>query len=70
MRISEMIEALQRIMEEEGNLQVTYYDEFMAEEGYDYDHEELWVPATPYVDWVKDNSGKKIRKVVCFDEAE
>ena len=63
MKISEMIQALQAILETEGDLRVTVYDEYLASEGWGYEEEDLWVDARPEVEVVVDD-GKEVEKVV------
>lgn len=66
MTITEMIKKLEAIREVEGDIRVTVYDEYTANEGWDYNHEELWLDAEPIVDMVTDDDDKEIEKVVCI----
>lgn len=64
MKISEMIQTLQAILETEGDLRVTVYDEYTACEGWGYKQEDLWVDARPEVEVVVDDDEKEVEKVV------
>ena len=64
MKISEMIKVLTEIKEKEGDLRVTVFDEYTANEGWDFKNEELWLDADANVDKVRDDHGKVLEKVV------
>ena len=66
MTITEMIKKLEAIRAIEGDIRVTVYDEYTANEGWDYKKEELWDNAVPIVDMVRDDDDKEIEKVVCI----
>ena len=66
MTITEIIKELEAIRAIEGDIRVTVYDEYTANEGWDYKNEELWVDAEPTVNMVTDNDDKEIEKVVCM----
>lgn len=54
MKISEFIKELEEIKEREGDLRVTVFDEYTANEGWDYNYEDLWTNACICVELVKD----------------
>ena len=62
MTISKMIEKLNAILATEGDIRVTVYDEYTAEEGWDYEECDLWLDAVPCVEKVADTN----EKVVCI----
>ena len=62
MTISEMIEKLKAILVTEGDIRVTVYDEYTANEGWDYEESDLWLDAEPFVEYVADTT----EKVVCI----
>lgn len=64
MKISEMIKVLEQIMATEGDLRVTTYDEYTANEGWDYESQDLWRDAHASVDMVTDDDDHEIEKVV------
>lgn len=64
MKISEMIKVLTEIKEKEGDLRVTVFDEYTANEGWDFKNEELWLDVDANVDKVRDDHGKVLEKVV------
>lgn len=64
MTISEMIKRLQAIKETEGDIRVTVYDDYTADEGYDYNNEDLWVDASAVIDVVTDDDDNELEKVV------
>lgn len=64
MKISEMIKALEQIMATEGDLRVTTYDEYTANEGWDYESQDLWRDARPFVEMVTDDDDTELEKVV------
>ena len=66
MKISEMIKALTTILETEGDLRCTIYDEYTANEGWGFKNEDLWCNARADIDWVIDDNNNKIEKVVLF----
>ena len=64
MTITEMIKKLEAIRDAEGDIRVTIYDDYTANEGWGYKHEELWSDAEPIIDMVLDDNDKEIEKVV------
>lgn len=64
MTISEMIKVLTEIKEKEGDLRVTVFDEYTANEGWDFRNEELWLTADASVDKVRDDHSNVLEKVV------
>ena len=64
MTISEMIKALETLKAEHGDIRVTVYDDYKANEGWDYKNEELWTSAEPVLDEVRDDDDEVIEKVV------
>ena len=66
MKISEMIKALTAILETEGDLRCTVYDDYTANEGWGFKNEDLWDDAVAHVRWVVDDDNNKIEKVVQF----
>lgn len=64
MTITEIITRLEEIRKTEGDIRVTVYDEYTANEGWDYATEDLWVNARPVVDMVRDDDDNEIEKVV------
>jgi len=64
MKITQMIAALTAILETEGDLRVTVFDTYTENEGWDYDHADLWCDAAPSLDWVTDDDDNEIEKVV------
>lgn len=64
MKISELISKLNTILETEGDLRVTVFDEYTEAEGWDYNREDLWLDASPSVGFVENDKGEKIEKVV------
>ena len=64
MKLSEMIKKLQAIYDEKGDLRVTIYDDYTANEGYDYKNEERWCDCEPVLDMVEDDDENKIEEVV------
>lgn len=64
MKISEMIKVLEQIMATEGDLRVACFDEYMANEGWDYEAQDLWPDAHASVDMVTDDDDHEIEKVV------
>ena len=66
MVISELIKKLEEIKEKEGDLHIKIFDNYAEEEGWGYDNQDLWLDASPVVEWVEDDDENKIEKVVCF----
>ena len=64
MKISEMVKVLNELMEKEGDLRVTIYEDYMANEGWGYKNEELWSTASAVVDEVLNDDDEVIEKVV------
>jgi len=64
MKISEMIKVLEQIMATEGDLRVACFDEYMANEGWDYEAQDLYPDAHASVDMVTDDDDHEIEKVV------
>ena len=64
MKISEMIKKLEEIKAKEGDLEVTIFDDYTANEGWDFKKEDLWMSATTTIDMVRDDNDKEIKKVV------
>lgn len=64
MRISEVIKNLEAILATEGDIRVTVFDEYTANEGWDYKNEDLWVDTEPVVVVVRDDNGKELERVV------
>jgi hypothetical protein len=64
MKISQMIATLNAILATEGDLRVTVFDTYTENEGWDYDHVDLWCDAVPSLDWVTDDDDNKVEKVV------
>ena len=62
MTISKMIEKLNAILATEGDIRVTVYDDYTANEGWDYEESDLWLDAVPFVEKVADTN----EKVVCI----
>lgn len=63
MKISEMIKELEKVLREEGDLRVTVFDNYTANEGYDYDNEELWTDAYVDIEYTEDDDGNELEKV-------
>jgi hypothetical protein len=66
MTISEVIKALENLKAQYGDLRVTIYDDYTANEGWGYRHEELWLDVDPFVFEVKNDDGKVVETVVQF----
>lgn len=75
MKISEFIKELEEIKKEEGDLRVTVFDEYTANEGWDYEYEDLWTNACICVELVEDEDDEEenenepkegVEKVVCI----
>ena len=64
MRISEVIKNLEAILATEGDIRVTVFDEYTADEGWGYKNEDLWVDAEPFVAVIRDENGKELERVV------
>lgn len=64
MKLSEMIKKLQAIYDEKGDLRVTIYDDYTANEGWDYKNEELWCDCEPVLDMVEDDDENEVEEVV------
>ena len=64
MKISEMIKALEELKEQYGDIRVTVFDEYTANEGWDYKNEDLWLDAEPMVDKVTDDDDNELEQVV------
>lgn len=66
MKISEVIKKLEEIKNQEGDLKVTIFDDYTANEGWGYDNKDLWQNAHPVVEFIEDDDENEIEKVVCF----
>ena len=64
MTITETIKKLQTILETEGDIRVTTFDLYTANEGWDFERQDLWVDAEPRVGYVEDDDYNDIEKVV------
>lgn len=64
MTITEMIKKLEALKKEHGDLRVTVYDEYTANEGWDYKYEDLWITADAVIDTVEDDDENEIEKVI------
>lgn len=66
MKISELIKRLEEIKNKEGDLRVTIFDEYTANEGWDYENQDLWQDICPCVEFVEDDEDNQVEKVVCI----
>ena len=66
MKISELIKRLEEIKNKEGDLRVTIFDEYTANEGWDYETQDLWQNICPCVEFVEDDEDNQVEKVVCI----
>lgn len=66
MKISELIKELEQIKNQEGDLKVTIFDEYTANEGWGYNNKDLWQNTYPVVEFIEDDDENEIEKVVCF----
>lgn len=64
MKVSEMIKKLEELKEQYGDIRVTVYDDYKAEEGWDYKNEELWLDAEPIIDDVIDDNDNIVEQVI------
>lgn len=64
MKISEMIKKLEELKEQHGDIRVTVYDDYKAEEGWDYKNEDLWIDAEPMIDKVTDDDDNELEQVI------
>jgi len=64
MTISEMIKKLEALKAKYGDLRVTVYDDYTANEGWDYKNEDLWLTADAEFDMVIDEDGREVEKVI------
>ena len=64
MRISEVIKNLEAILATEGDIRVTVFDEYTANEGWDYENKDLWIDTEPVVAVIRDDNGKELERVV------
>lgn len=64
MKISEMIKKLEELKEQVGDIRVTIFDDYTAEEGYDYEYKDLWLDPAVYLDMVVDDDGNRLEQVV------
>jgi hypothetical protein len=64
MKLSEMIKKLQAIYDEKGDLRVTIFDHYTANEGSYDKNEELWCDCKPVLDMVEDDDENEIEEVV------
>ena len=66
MKISELIKKLEQIKNQEGDLRVTIFDDYTANEGWGYENQDLWLDTNPVVEMVEDDQDNELEKVVCF----
>ena len=66
MKISELIKELEEIKNKNGDLRVTIYDEYLANEGWDYEYQDLWKNVHPCVEFIDDEEGEPVEEVVCL----
>jgi len=60
MTITELINKLEQLKAQEGDIRVCVYDEYTANEGWDFEEEDLYQSPTPHIEYVEDTNEKVI----------
>lgn len=60
MTITELINKLEQLKAQEGDIRVCVYDEYTANEGWDFEEEDLYQSPTPHIEYVEGADEKVI----------
>lgn len=60
MTITELINKLEQLKAQEGDIRVCVFDEYTANEGWDFEEEDLYQNPTPHIEYVEGTDEKVI----------